>query len=684
MQQEVIEAATAASSEVPEVNDVPAITEQSISDPSQDMTSMEPNRDSHDSSMIKIPDYMTAELNAADEQKAEKAPTENAEKSASDEKKSDSVAADSFEVTVHGVEYVAADGKLFRKITNNKDETTLVFVSSLIVVVANARDSNSSSWGKVIRFEDQDDIRKELFIPNQDIATDSKSVIKRLVKEGLVVSTHRGMVEALAHYLNLASPIITTKAQCSDRIGWHENVYLFHDNSVIGNSDKSFVYTGDPVGNCHATKGTLQDWKKNVAALCQGNSLLILAVSVAFAAVLLRLLKVESCGYHYFGDSSTGKSTTLYVAASAHGEPDSMFGSWNTTIAGMEGRSKKFTDSLLINDELHECNPKDAGKLIYMIMNGKGRQRSNVLGGAREVADWRVCCLSSGEESSEGFIRSNGGNPRAGHAVRMVDISANMDAGFGVFENIHGAESSHAFAEQIKKAAQENYGTPIREFLHKLVGRIDRIDDQFNGIKVKFFETFVPEKSDSQVKRVASKMVVAAMAGEIATAMGITGWNPNEAFESVGGIFTRWLSSRGTIGQQEPEKAVEQVKSFLQRHGMSRFVPLTVRSNGSYALDGPERQINNMAGFRVTKDDDLYEFIVMPETFKSEMCQGLIPKNVTKTLGDRGYLFPDSGDHKPQSRLRMPGYLQARYYHFTSAILSDEDELELADPETEE
>jgi hypothetical protein len=132
MQQKAIEAAPAVSSEVPEVANTP---------------------------VIEIPAYMIEELNAADEFKAMEAVTGKSELPPVEEA-SASVAADSFEVTVHGITYVAADGRLFSKKTNSKEETILVFVSSLIVVVAIAGDSNSSSWGKVFRFEDLDGVQK--------------------------------------------------------------------------------------------------------------------------------------------------------------------------------------------------------------------------------------------------------------------------------------------------------------------------------------------------------------------------------------------------------------------------------------------------------------------------------------------------------------------------------------------
>lgn len=588
-----------------------------------------------------------------------------------------------YQVNVEGTIYSASRERLFL-VAQKGDKSVEIFVSGLIAVVADARDISSNSWGKVVRFCDLDGMQKELYIRNSDITTNGGAVVKDLVDMGLQVSSEGKMKDALLHYLNLAPPMEKERAICSDRIGWHDSVYLLHDNTVIGESETRVVYTGSPVGNHNATKGTIEDWKEHVAALCQGNSLLILAVCVALSSVLLRLLKIESGGFHVFGESSTGKSTTLYVAASVHGVPEHQMGTWRATANGTEGRAKKFNDALMILDELHQSSPKEASDSAYMIMNGKGKQRANVLGEAREVMEWRLNCLSSGETAYAAFIQSGGTRSRAGQEVRMLDISADMGLGMGIFENIHGAKDSHTFAEQLKKASSEFYGSPIRRFLEELVANMEQLEPSFVDIKGRFFQDFVPAGSSGQVQRVAAKMAVTALAGELATVQGLTGWEPDEAYEAVGGCFVRWLATRGTTGQQEAETAVDQVKNFVLRHGMSRFIPVTVSASGQYIQTYPDRQYRDMAGYRIANADRAYEFIVFPEPYKNEMCGGLNWKSVTTTLVERGYLEVGT-DGKPQVRRRLPGMPQARVYHFNSTILSDDDELdEFVEDETAE
>lgn len=636
--------------------------------------------------MVEIKDYITAELGADIPPQPNLTETEN---TSSPESVIENVVhtvpapPERYIFTIEGFDYSASSNRLNLLVTRG-DKTVECFISSLIAIVAEARDNSSSNWGKLIRFEDRDGVTKQIYLRNSEIATNGKAIVKTLVDEGLLISTDSRMVDALLYYLNMGLPMDEKRATCTDRIGWHDDVYLFPDNSYIGNAETRYVYTGAPISNHHATKGTLQEWRENVAAICKGNSLLILAICVSFASVLLRLLKIESGGYHLYGESSTGKSTSLYVGASVHGDPDSIIATWDTTSVGAQGKAKQCNDSLMILDELHQSNSKDAGKTSYTLFNGKEKLRGNIYGNARNTASWSLNCLSSGEISYASFIQEGGNKSRAGQAVRMLDISADLNPILGSFENIHGEEDSFAFAERIKKASLDYYGTPIRAFIEGLVGHFDQLESDYAIIKEEFFSYFVPDKSSGQVKRVATKFAVAALAGEIASKLGITGWSEEIHFNAAGECFDRWLEARGTNGQQEPEKAVEQARNYLLRYGMSRFIPVVPEAIGGFKHEYPDRLYNtNMAGFRATNTDGTYEYLVFSETYNSEICLGLNPKTVTGTLVDRGYLKVGT-DGKPQVRHRLPGMDQIRVYHFTSAILSDAGEFVPADPETEE
>jgi hypothetical protein len=73
--------------------------------------------------------------------------------------------------------------------------------------------------------------------------------------------------------------------------------------------------------------------------------------------------------------------------------------------------------------------------------------------------------LSSGEVSLADKMAEIGKRSKAGQEVRLVDIPADAGAGKGAFEELHGAVSAGAFAEELRQATQQYYGAPIRRFL---------------------------------------------------------------------------------------------------------------------------------------------------------------------------------------------------------------------------
>lgn len=90
----------------------------------------------------------------------------------------------------------------------------------------------------------------------------------------------------------------------------------------------------------------------------------------------------------------------------------------------------------------------------------------------------------------------------------------------------------------------------------------------------------------------------------------------------------------------------------------------------------------NRAGFRraVTESLDIenhvYEYFVLPETFKKELCNGFEPRWAAKVLIEKGLLKPAS-DGRPQSNRRLPGLGQKKCYYFPVI-----DDCEGPEPET--
>ena len=61
-----------------------------------------------------------------------------------------------------------------------------------------------------------------------------------------------------------------------------------------------------------------------------------------------------------------------------------------------------------------------------------------------------------------------------------------------------------------------------------------------------------------------------------------------------------------------------------------------------------------------------FEYFILPETFRAEVCQGFDPKAVCHVLMEHGCLVATPGHHTIKTRL--PGLGNSRCYHVPPAI----------------
>jgi putative DNA primase/helicase len=156
------------------------------------------------------------------------------------------------------------------------------------------------------------------------------------------------------------------------------------------------------------------------------------AISCAFAGPTLALSGAESGGFHFVGQSSSGKTTALRAAASVSGNPDQLVHPWRATANGMEGLAALYNDGLLILDEIQQYDHRQAGEVIYLLGNGKGKTRASRMGCAKESASWLILFLSSGEISLRDMVEGQGKTLNAGQELRLADIQADAGMGLGM------------------------------------------------------------------------------------------------------------------------------------------------------------------------------------------------------------------------------------------------------------
>ena len=548
-----------------------------------------------------------------------------------------------------------------------------LWICSKLEITAQTRDAKNEAWGRLLEFDDPDGTRHTWALPMELLKADGSEYRGTLLSMGLQMATATKARNLLTQYIQTAP--VNVRARCVERTGWHGNVFVL-PNRTIGDADERILYQSASASpGTIKQRGTLADWQLHVATPCTGNSRLVFAICIAFAAPLLHITGMESGGFHYRGNSSTGKTTALRVAASVWGGDD-FLQRWRATDNGLEALAAQHSDCLLVLDELSQVDPKVAGEIAYMIANGSGKARANRTGTARDALRWRLLFLSSGEAGLAEHMALAGRKPKAGMEVRLLDIPADAGHGLGVFDTLHDYPSGSAFSKALTESTSKYFGALALVFIAEVVKHLDKLPVMVKDAQDAFIEEHLADDAGGQAHRAALRFALVGTAGELATKWGITGWQAGEAMRAAEICFKAWLSQRGGAGNQETDAILSQVRQFFELHGDARFTdweratddhaPKTINRAGFRKLRNAEDE-NGQAIYEVGERVKETEFYVLPEVFLSVVCKGHDRKTVCRLLVDRGYLKMEGESFTRKERL--PGIGNARCYRITPKLL---------------
>ena len=268
----------------------------------------------------------------------------------------------------------------------------------------------------------------------------------------------------------------------------------------------------------------------------------------------------------------------------------------------------------------------------------------------------------------------------------MADIPADAGASMGAFEHIHGHASPAAFAAHLTREAQACYGAPGLAFVEWAAGEWGTLPRRLRDGVQALVTQWAPPGASGQVHRVAARFALVAMAGELATASGLTGWDASESEWAARTCFEAWLSARGGAGNGEVRQMLRQVRRFLESHGEGRFTwwhraaddhnaKTLQRAGFRRMVDSEGKPVKNDAqhqreyGERMSPADGegvSVEYFILPEVFRAEVCQGFDVEAVCRALQAHGCLMAEAGRHTVSTRL--PGLGKAKCYRLTPAV----------------
>lgn len=554
-----------------------------------------------------------------------------------------------FEVRDDGVYHL---GVSYSRTKRAYEPDAPLWLCSPLKVPACTRDDDSENWGRLLEFRDLDGKLHNWAMPMSMLAGGGDELRSELLRKGLRISPDQTARRRLTDYITHARP--ERHARCVTRTGWHNGAGVFvFPHRTVGDGAEAVLYQADSLeGNPYRERGTLEEWRDNVAAPCVDNSRLTFAVSCAFAAALLGPVEEDGGGFHLRGDSSGGKTTALRVAASVWGGADYLQ-RWRATDNGLEALAALHSDTLLVLDELGQMEPRAVGEAAYMLANGSGKSRADRNGNSRARKTWRLLFLSAGEISLAEHMAQVGKRAQAGQEIRMADIPADAGVGLGVFENLHGRKDGHSFSRDLCEAVIRCYGAAGPAFIERVIEHGGALPDLIRKLRDDFMHEVLPADAGGQARRAAARFGLVAAAGELATHYGITPWSLDEARAAARKCFKDWLTCRGGAGNAEVTSLLRQVRQFYETHGESRFSPW------QRALDDHAPRTSNRAGFmRKDVTADAVTYYVLPEVFRYEVCAGFDYRDAERILVARRWLSQDS-EGRATRKERLPGYGKA-------------------------
>lgn len=561
-----------------------------------------------------------------------------------------------FKVSKNGV-FLKEDGEA------EDDKAHYTFVCGRLLILASTRGQDGTGWGRHLYWHDPDGRPHYWPMPMATLVGDAKELRARLADGGLRLDGSPRANRALAEYLRSATP--QTKITVTPSVGWCGDSFVLPDVSIGKHTGEQILC--QPTNNAEnflRVSGSLEAWQQHVSRFCVGNSRLILGVAIAFAGPLLRWAENDSGGVHLFSMSSTGKTSTAIVGGSVLGGGSSrgFIRSWRSTLNATETLAAAHNDLCFYPDEIAQFEAREAAEVVYMLACGSGKSRMTSERLPAPTLRWRTLIFSTGETRLADHVEEAGKKARGGMSVRVLDIPAEVEGGYGCFEDLHGIKEPGEFADTIRHSALAYYGSPLRSFLQHITDDPEEAERRFHQFRSDFVKRQNLVSSVSgEVHRAAARLASVAAAGELASSFDVTGWPEGTSLDAITSVFQAWIKARGGTGAADINNAIRQVRSFINAHGASRF-----------QIDASSC-IRDRVGYLVGDDEGrIIEYLVTRDAFR-ELCKGYDYKAVARALLDKGFLVRGREDAYPfTDRRTLPDGSRDRVYVILPSLLESD------------
>lgn len=424
----------------------------------------------------------------------------------------------------------------------------------------------------------------------------SKNKILQLANRGIEVNENNAkeLITYLSDILNLNINEIPYSESIT-HLGWvNKEDFAPYSTKYKYDGDISYSNLYESVN----TKGSYEEWINYMKEIRKNSIPLRFMMASSFSSILVKIFKINPFIVHLWGKSGNGKTVTQMVCASIWGNPTKgkLLTSLDNTKVALERMLNFFKNLPLIADELQLTKNSflNYDTLIYILTEGKGKDRGTVDNGLTNVTEWDNIIITSGEEPI------TGSNSKEGVKNRVFEIEENNMI-------IKNGRETVSFI-------QENYGFAGKEFV-EIIKNEEKLFEQYNKIIDKL-------KDITESKKQINAVGVILLADKIVSERIFK--DDKLKIEEIKDYFTKDID--------EAERYMELIIEWFYQN-INKFYYNNNINNGE--IWGTYKQEN----------EEITQILVIPKVLKDFLKSNSINFNGIKTkLFNKGYLEKNSQD----------------------------------------
>ncbi|MFL6795812.1 MAG: DUF927 domain-containing protein [Xanthobacteraceae bacterium] len=404
-------------------------------------------------------------------------------------------------------------------------------------------DEKTGKFFAVLKYRDVDGVLRPITIPRADL--DRRNVLTETLKNHGAYFSAVGTPNTHA-LQGLAQSIPNAKrSKSAAHVGWYEGGYTTFvlPHRVIG-GPPSGVSLRPPrkQSPVEGTKllGDHAGWARTVAAGGRFSSRMVLGISAALAAPLLKMAGIHPFVILIHGQSKIGKSTMLLSAASVIGYGDeSDLPNFRATDAAFGEMPAAFNDSLLPLNELGSLKGSARDRyqrlrdIAYGFADGVGTTYSSMATNTpASRLKWHSIALATGEETLADIARAAHEIRKGGEAIRFIDLAAAREGSVGIFDripkNVSEGETADWIRQQcnlLRDGCRRNHGAAIEHFIEQVIAHPEKVKRDLMSLREKFVGTVRDVNDDAAVGHLAECFGHIYAAGVLGVRLGTLPWS---------------------------------------------------------------------------------------------------------------------------------------------------------------